>query len=152
MAVNALSAKQQRLVEEYLVDCNGTQAAIRAGYSKKTANEQAARLLAKVSIQNAIAERRSKLAAKVAVTQEMVVRGLLAEAQCFTKEQGASAGARVAAWTQLGRHLGLFERDNAQLRSPLEKLPRDVLDDITEKLNSFLTESESAGGGAGTHH
>lgn len=49
-----LSAKQQLFIHEYLVDMNGTQAAIRAGYSPKTANEQASRLLAHVSIQDAL--------------------------------------------------------------------------------------------------
>jgi phage terminase small subunit len=47
-------------VAEYLIDLNGKQAATRAGYSPKTANEQAARLLAKVSIQGAIQEAQAK--------------------------------------------------------------------------------------------
>jgi len=45
-----LSGKQRRFAEEYLIDLNGTQAAIRAGYSAKTANEQASRLLANVKV------------------------------------------------------------------------------------------------------
>lgn len=49
-----LSLKRQRFAQEYLVDGNGTQAAIRAGYSPRTANEQAARLLANVSVKRAI--------------------------------------------------------------------------------------------------
>lgn len=49
-----LSAKHTTFVKEYLIDLNATQAAIRAGYSARTANEQAARLLANVSIQAAI--------------------------------------------------------------------------------------------------
>ncbi len=40
MAKNKLTAKQQRFCEEYVVDCNATQAALRAGYSAKTAGEQ----------------------------------------------------------------------------------------------------------------
>ena len=46
-----LTPKQEAFCREYLIDLNGTQAAIRAGYSKRTANEQAAQLLAKLSIQ-----------------------------------------------------------------------------------------------------
>lgn len=49
-----LSPKQTAFVTEYIKDFNGTQAAVRAGYSPKTANEQAARLLAKVSIQESV--------------------------------------------------------------------------------------------------
>lgn len=45
-----LTPKQEAFCREYLIDLNGTQAAIRAGYSKRTANEQAARLLANVSV------------------------------------------------------------------------------------------------------
>ncbi|MEK8206760.1 terminase small subunit [Paenibacillus sp. FSL L8-0696] len=68
------SAKQKLFVKEYLVDLNATQAAIRAGYSAKTANEQGARLLANVSIQEAIQAAMDKRAAKVDVTAEMVLR------------------------------------------------------------------------------
>ncbi|QLS18879.1 terminase small subunit [Klebsiella michiganensis] len=53
---DGLTAQQRSFVAEYLKDNNATQAAIRAGYSKKTANEQGARLLAKVSIAQAIAQ------------------------------------------------------------------------------------------------
>lgn len=50
-----MTPKQQRFVEEYLIDLNGTQAAVRAGYSARTANEQAARLLANASVAAAVA-------------------------------------------------------------------------------------------------
>jgi phage terminase small subunit len=51
-----LSPKQQRFVDEYLIDLNATQAAIRAGYSKKTARQIASENLSKPDIQEAIAE------------------------------------------------------------------------------------------------
>jgi phage terminase small subunit len=50
-----LPPKHRRFVAKYLVDLNGTRAAIRAAYSRHTANEQAARLLAKASIRDAVA-------------------------------------------------------------------------------------------------
>ncbi|ECI3888022.1 terminase small subunit [Salmonella enterica subsp. enterica] len=53
---DGLTAQQRLFVAEYLKDNNATQAAIRAGYSKKTANEQGARLLVKVSIAQTIAQ------------------------------------------------------------------------------------------------
>lgn len=49
--MKALEEKQKAFCREYLVDLNGTQAAIRAGYSKKAAKEQASRLLTKANIQ-----------------------------------------------------------------------------------------------------
>jgi phage terminase small subunit len=48
--VTNLSDKQQKFCEEYLIDFNATQAAIRAGYSKKTADVQASRLLVNVKV------------------------------------------------------------------------------------------------------
>jgi phage terminase small subunit len=54
MARGAITPRQQRFVDEYLIDLNATQAAVRAGYSARTANEQGARLLAKVSVAAAL--------------------------------------------------------------------------------------------------
>lgn len=68
-----LSDKRQNFVNEYLVDLNGTQAAIRAGYSAKTANEQAARLLANVNIQQAVAEKMAERSKRTGVSQDRVV-------------------------------------------------------------------------------
>lgn len=68
-----LSAKQERFVEEYLVDLNATQAAIRAGYSQRTANEQGARLLANVSIAAAIAEAKQARSERTQVTADRVL-------------------------------------------------------------------------------
>lgn len=72
----ALTARQRRFVDEYLVDLNATQAAIRAKYSKKTANEQGARLLANVSVQAAIQQRMKAREARTEITQDMVLREL----------------------------------------------------------------------------
>lgn len=60
--------KIRRFVAEYLKDQNGTQAAIRAGYSKRTANEQAARLLTKVSVKKKIESALRKAEAAAGVT------------------------------------------------------------------------------------
>ena len=69
----ALTPKQERFVEEYLVDLNGTQAAIRAGYSPKTANEQASVMLAKPSIQEAVQAQRAKVSERTMRTVDDVM-------------------------------------------------------------------------------
>jgi phage terminase small subunit len=69
----ALTPKQQQFVVEYLIDANGAQAAIRAGYSERTAKEQASRLLTKDSVQNALATMRSRLAERAELTAQMIV-------------------------------------------------------------------------------
>lgn len=68
-----LTEKQQRFVDEYLIDLNATQAAIRAGYSVKTANEQGSQLLAKLSIQQAISEKMAERSKRTGVNQDRVV-------------------------------------------------------------------------------
>jgi len=75
-----LSDKQQAFVQEYLKDLNGTQAAIRAGYSVKTANEQAARLLANVSVSEAVKTALEERAEKTGIDAEWVLRRLALEA------------------------------------------------------------------------
>ncbi len=71
-----MTDKQARFCEEYMIDLNATQAAIRAGYSQKTANEQAARLLANVSIQNRIAQLQAEQSRRTGVSADRVVREL----------------------------------------------------------------------------
>lgn len=68
-----LTEKQRRFIEEYLIDLNATQAAIRAGYSVKTANEQGSQNLAKLSIQQAIAEKMAERSKRTGVNQDRIV-------------------------------------------------------------------------------
>lgn len=58
-----MNDKQERFALEYQKDCNATQAAIRAGYSEKTAYSQGQRLLKNVEVQNALRERKNELTA-----------------------------------------------------------------------------------------
>lgn len=71
-----LTDKQKKFVEEYLIDLNATQSAIRAGYSPKTANEQGARLLANVSIQEAISKAMAERSRRTGINQDRIVQEL----------------------------------------------------------------------------
>jgi phage terminase small subunit len=71
-----LTPKQERFVEEYLVDLNATQAAIRAGYSEDSAKSIGCENLTKPNVQDAIAEARASLSARTGVTQERVIAEL----------------------------------------------------------------------------
>lgn len=73
-ANQTLSKKQLRFVQEFLVDLNATQAAIRAGYSKKTADVQGSRLLSKAKVKAKIEAGQKKLSEKIEITQERVLR------------------------------------------------------------------------------
>ncbi len=68
-----LTPKQQRFVDEYLVDLNATQAAIRTGYSAKTAKVQGSRLLTNAAICAAVAEARTKQSERTGITAEYVL-------------------------------------------------------------------------------
>lgn len=71
-----LTAKQARFVDEYLIDLNATQAAVRAGYASANADVTGPRLLGNVGVAQAIAEKRQKLAGKLEVTRERIVAEL----------------------------------------------------------------------------
>jgi len=77
----SLTPRQQRFVEEYLVDLNGTQAAIRAGYSAKTAKQQASRLLTNVDVQTAIKDRQEVRSERLDITVDSITKQLLSIAK-----------------------------------------------------------------------
>jgi phage terminase small subunit len=126
-----LKGKQADFVREYLVDLNATQAAIRAGYSPKTARSIANEILTKPDIQAAIERARQKLAERTELTQDEVIKGIRAtidrcnqsEAVCDANGKPlmvtTPAGNLVPAyrfepmavlrgWELLGKHLGMF--------------------------------------------
>jgi phage terminase small subunit len=73
-----MNAKHARFVEEYMVDRNATQAAIRAGYSPRTARAQGSRLLTNADISAAVQAAEAAIVERTKVTQEYVV-GTLTE-------------------------------------------------------------------------
>ena len=76
MAQRKLNPKQQRFVEEYLIDLNATQAAIRAGYSPKTATAIASENLSKHSISAAIACAMAERSKRTGITQDRILEEL----------------------------------------------------------------------------
>ena len=71
-----LTAKQKIFCDEYLIDLNATQAAIRAGYSEKTAYSAGQRMLKNVEVQKYIEERKADRVERTEITQDMVLREL----------------------------------------------------------------------------
>ncbi len=103
-----MTPRQQRFVDEYMIDLNATQAAIRAGYSAKTAYSQGQRLLNHVELEGIIQATMVEVSKRVEVTVDDVVTGLLAEAE---GKKDSTSGSRVAAWALLGKHLGMDRKD-----------------------------------------
>lgn len=71
-----LNERQERFCNEYLIDLNATQAAIRAGYKEKTAYSMGQRLLKNVEVQNYLQKRKQDRVERTEITQDMVVREL----------------------------------------------------------------------------
>ncbi len=77
-ATRKLTPKQAAFAEEHAIDMNATRAAIRAGYSKRTAKEQATRLLSNVHVAAAFAEGRAARSERTGITADRVQQGLAA--------------------------------------------------------------------------
>ena len=71
-----LTAKQKSFVAQYLIDLNATQAAIRAGYSEKTAEQAGSRLLSNVKVQESIQDAMKNREQRTQITQDKVLNEL----------------------------------------------------------------------------
>lgn len=115
-----LTDKQQRFVQEYLIDLNATQACIRAGYSENTAKQMGSENLSKPDVQAEIEKARSKTSNKLEITRERVLQEIAGIA--FEEIKGLadpdlnlpSYSDKNSALEKLSKHLGLFEQDNSQ--------------------------------------
>ena len=114
--MSKLTAKQQMFVDEYLVDLNATRAAIRAGYSEKTAEFQASRLLKNVKIEKALEIRMKARERRTAITHDKVLEDIERikqdAMQLVPDKDGnmtmANHSAALKAAELQGRHLGMF--------------------------------------------
>lgn len=76
-----LTHRHQRFVDEYLIDLNGTEAAIRAGYSAKSAKAQAHQLLSRPDVQAAVSEAQASRSDRTKIDADWVLRRLVDEAE-----------------------------------------------------------------------
>lgn len=128
-----MTPKQQRFIDEYLIDLNATQAAIRAGYSPKTANEQGCQLLAKLSVP--IAQAMAERSRRTGFNADRVLRELaemgFADGDTII-ELNMKGADRVKALELLGKHLGLF-KDKVELDVGASEKLEDVFRQIGGK-------------------
>lgn len=101
-----MTERQRRFAEEYIVDGNATQAAIRAGYAVVSARTQGSRLIANHAVRASIDEANGKRSAAVEITQQDVLRKLMDTYDNAGKAGQFTAQARAA--ELLGRHLAMF--------------------------------------------
>jgi phage terminase small subunit len=103
-----LTPKQRRFVQEYLVDLCATQAAIRAGYSAKTATELGYQLLQHPSVQTEIVAAQATRAERTKVDQDWVIEQLIKVYQTSMEAPSLNLGAANRALELLGKHQGMF--------------------------------------------
>ena len=104
MATN-LTPKQEAFVREYLIDLNATQAAIRAGYSAKSAMEQGYQLLQKTSVASAIGEAQAKRAEKCDISALWVLNE--AKATYVAAREANKLSEAVSALKLVGSHVDI---------------------------------------------
>ena len=116
MGKNLLNHRQQRFVDEFIVDLNCTQAAVRAGYSVKTAKQIGSRLLTHVDVALAIEKKKAELAERTGVTQQWVIEKLQAVHEASMRESDKGVPHNTASANRslelLGKHVGMFQEGN----------------------------------------
>ena len=133
--VVAMNARQKRFCDEYLIDCNATQAAIRAGYSPKTAKVTGAKMLTNANLKAYIDEQLERIHnEKTADAQEVleyltaVMRGqhteqtlqLIGDGVQKIADIDVSAKERLKAAELIGKRYGLFvDKSNISVSLPL---------------------------------
>lgn len=120
--MSKLTEKQKRFCEEYLIDLNATQAAIRAGYSVKTAYSIGEENLKKPEIQKMISELQNKQSERTQITADTVLKELEKIAFADTEITGKE---KIKALELLGKHLGMFN----------DKIETDVDTELNIKIN-----------------
>ncbi len=91
-----MTPKQQRFAEEYVVDHNATQAAIRAGYSERTAKQQGSRLLTNVDVIEAVRAKEARLRRKTDVSIRSMTEEMRENREIAIKNDQASAAQRAS--------------------------------------------------------
>lgn len=109
----SLRPKQRRFVEEYLIDMNGTAAAVRSGYSLKSARTQSQENLLKPALQAALRLRQGEEANRLQISRQAVIQGIL-EGIEMARQMGRP-DVMIRGWADIARMLGLYEPERHKL-------------------------------------
>ena len=131
MKKRTLTPRQERFVREYLVDLNATQAAIRAGYSAKTADRIGPNLIGKSCVARAIERGKAKLFRKLELKPELVLQRLREEGDY--RGEGASHAARVSAWKAIGEYFALFTKNLKHSGNVALNVGGDVIREVLKR-------------------
>ena len=129
MVKHQFTNKQAAFIQEYPIDLNCTQSAIRAGYSERTANTAGARLYKNVRIKAEIAKLLAERAARNAITADNVLKELATIA--FSEEVKMTE--KLRGLELLGRHLVLFTDKVVHHNRAVSELSLDELQEIIDQ-------------------
>jgi len=115
-----LTPKQERFVQEYLVDLNATAAAVRAGYAERTAESQASRLLRNVKVAQAISEAKAARAERTGADADAAIAELLPSAHSNILD--------FLTWNQYG----ITWKDSSEIPRELAGAIAEVSETVTE--------------------
>jgi len=107
-----ITEKQRLFCQEYIIDLNGKQAAIRAGYSKKSAQEQASRLLSYAKVQQELEKLMLERSGRMCVDADDVISGIKSVIDDATKKGDDDSmknhTAALKGYELLGKHLAMW--------------------------------------------
>lgn len=103
-----LAAKRDLFIQEYVIDHNGTQAAIRAGYSPKSAHSKAYKLLHDPEVRAAIAQREGRLADELGITKQWVLEKMREVVDTAMNGEPPNLTAANKALENLAKHRGML--------------------------------------------
>lgn len=151
-----LTDKQKRFCDEYLIDLNATQAAIRSGYSKKTAQQMGSENLLKPVIQAYIEQKQKKIAEKNNISVEWVITRLVEncdrsmQAVAVLDHEGNETGeyryeanAANRSLELIGKHLGMFG-DKLQLNGDINVNVNEIKSKLHEKLTKYAVREKDS--------
>ena len=134
-----MTPKQEAFVREYLIDLNATQAAIRAGYSAKTAGQQGERLLKNVEIAADIQAAMDRRAERTEITADYVLSGIQEIAERCLQRAPVMVGRgedRAQMVDDEGRHVWTFDSSGAN----------KAFENLGKHLKLFTDKVEHSGG------
>ena len=132
-----MNARQKTFCREFTIDSNGKQAAIRAGYSEKTAAAQASRLLIKVNVRKRIDDLFAEHRKRIDITRDSLTELFQDDRDLAHKH--AQAGAAVSATDKLAKLHGLMvERSKIDVSADISNLSEAERDAELDEVNREL--------------
>ena len=126
-----MNARQARFVQEYLIDRNGAAAAIRAGYSPRTARQIAYEILTRPDVAEAVGQGEARLAAEAELSRAATLKGFQEAIEIARLRSDPSA--MIAGWREIAKMCGYYAPERKQVQLSVDaRAQRDELARMTD--------------------